>query len=82
MSCVVGEAKSALTSALRIGVTHLPMARWSVGALEHWRLTLPSHWADQLLQDVIPFLEPYLRNSDIHGNEASKTTPKSSTIKV
>lgn len=60
VTSVRGSMSGALTSALKIGLTYPPMAEWPLSALEHWQTTLPFSSFDSILEDVLPYLEPYL----------------------
>ena len=50
----------ALASALKIGMTYPPMAEWPLNALEHWQTTLSFSCFDPIMENILPFLEPYL----------------------
>ena len=55
---------SAITSALKMGLTNPIVARWPLDALEHWLNTLPADTTASILQEALPVLEPYLSSVD------------------
>lgn len=40
------------------------MALWPLDALDHWQKTLPSSTVDSIMEEVLPFLEPYLGSAE------------------
>lgn len=54
------SVSSALTSALKMGLTNPSMAVWPLDALDHWQESLPAEALKDILNPILPHLEPYL----------------------
>lgn len=60
MTSLSSSVTGALASALKIGLTYPPMAEWPLNALEHWQTALSFSCIDPIMEEILPFLEPYL----------------------
>lgn len=69
VSNLAGSVSSVLASALKLGLTNPGMARWPLDALDHWQSTLPASAVMSIMEDLLPYLEPYLRSVELVKKE-------------
>nr|XP_012147608.1 PREDICTED: DNA-dependent protein kinase catalytic subunit-like [Megachile rotundata]XP_012147609.1 PREDICTED: DNA-dependent protein kinase catalytic subunit-like [Megachile rotundata]XP_012147610.1 PREDICTED: DNA-dependent protein kinase catalytic subunit-like [Megachile rotundata]XP_012147611.1 PREDICTED: DNA-dependent protein kinase catalytic subunit-like [Megachile rotundata] len=61
---VLNSTIPAFKIACTIGLSDLELARTTLNALELWTNTLDSKDTNEFLQEVVPFLEPYLQSGE------------------